>query len=104
MFGEIVYPRVSAGSYCWPINIEKRFIPFSELLFGLQRGVEFELFAALVETVSVFVGCNGYPLHQRVADVTQIADDVQFLLAREVVADIVVIDTRCLVGCLRLLD
>ena len=52
----------------------------------------------------MFVGGNGDPLHQRVADVAHIADDTQFILAREVVADVVVIDTRCLVGCLRFLD
>ena len=43
-------------------------------------------------------------MHQRITDIVHIADDTQFLLAREVVADVVVIDTRCLVGCLRFLD
>ena len=52
----------------------------------------------------MFVGGNGDPLHQRVADIAHIADDTQFLLAREVVADVVVADAGRLVGYLRFLD
>ena len=69
-----------------------------------QRCKEFELFAALVEPVAVFVGGDGDPLHQRIADVAHIADDTQFLLAREVVADVVVVDARRFIGSLRFLD
>ena len=44
------------------------------------------------------------PLHQRVADVAHIADDVQLLFARKVVADVVVVDTGRFVRSLRFLD
>lgn len=86
------------------MNRKKTFCFLIELLFGLQWGVKFEQLAALVEPVAVFVGGDGDPLHQRIADVAHIADDVQLLFARKVVADVVVVDAGRFVRSLRFLD
>ena len=51
----------------------------------------------------MFVGGNGDTLHQRVADIAHIADDTQFFLAREVVADVGVVVAGRVGGCLRFL-
>lgn len=70
LFGEIIHPCIPIGSQSDCKCIENGLCLLIKFLIGLQRSVEFELLAALVKPVAVFVGGNGDPLHQRIADVS----------------------------------
>ena len=75
----IINPRISIGSYTNSIRVKETFLPLRKLLFRLNRDKQLEHLVAGGNPISMLIRFNQFPHHRRVADVTHLPDDFQFV-------------------------
>ena len=75
----IINPRISIGSYTNSIRVKETFLPLANFFSGSIGINSLNISLRGENPISMLIRFNQFPHHRRVADVTHLPDDFQFV-------------------------